>query len=87
MDRLGFHGTISEFFAKLKNNSSFIIDDPVSTDVLRGHSKEDQKLFFKTDYLLMQVKSITECFPLEHSVILLTCISDNRSLRPLFCLF
>ena len=26
--------------------------------VLRGHSKEDQTLFFKTDYRLMQVKSI-----------------------------
>ena len=29
--------------------------------VLSGHSKEDQKLVSKTDYRLMQVKSIAEC--------------------------
>ena len=29
--------------------------------VLSGHSKKDQKLVFKTDYCLMQVKSIIEC--------------------------
>ena len=29
--------------------------------ILSSHSKEDQKLFFKTDYRLMQVKSIAEC--------------------------
>ena len=30
--------------------------------VLRGHSKRRQKLIFKTDYHLMQVKSIAECY-------------------------
>ena len=29
--------------------------------VLSGHSKRRTKLFFKTDYRLMQVKSIAEC--------------------------
>ena len=29
--------------------------------VLSSHSKVDQKLVFKTDYLLMQIKSIAEC--------------------------
>ena len=29
--------------------------------VLSGHSKKRQKLFFKTDYRLKQVKSIAEC--------------------------
>ena len=29
--------------------------------VLSSHSKRSRKLFFKTDYLLMQVKSIAEC--------------------------
>ena len=29
--------------------------------VLRGHSKKDKKLVFKTDFSLMQVKSIAEC--------------------------
>ena len=42
--------------------------------VLSGHSKEDQNLVFKSDYCLMQVKSIAECSPLEHSAIFLTCI-------------
>ena len=33
--------------------------------------KEDQKLFFKTDYFLLQVKSIAECnTPREHSALL-----------------
>ena len=41
--------------------------------VLSGHQKEDQKLVFKTDYHLMQVKSIAECSS-EHSAILLTFI-------------
>ena len=35
--------------------------------------KIDEKIL-KTDYHLMQVKSIAECSPLEHSAILLTCI-------------
>ena len=39
-----------------------------------SHSKEDQKLVFKTDYHLMQVKSITECSTLEHNAKILTCI-------------
>ena len=30
--------------------------------VLRGHSKRRPKLVFNTDYRLMQVKSIAECF-------------------------
>ena len=29
--------------------------------VIRGHSKRRPKLVFKTDYGLMQVKSIAEC--------------------------
>ena len=38
--------------------------------VLSGHSKEDQKLVFKTNYHLMQVKSIKG----EHSALLSTFI-------------
>ena len=37
--------------------------------VLNGHSKEDLNLVFKTDYRLMQVKSIHW----EHSAIISTC--------------
>ena len=29
--------------------------------VLSGHSQKDKNLVFKTDYSLMQVKSIAEC--------------------------
>ena len=29
--------------------------------VLSGHSKEDPKLVFKTDYCLMKVESIADC--------------------------
>ena len=43
--------------------------------VLSGHSKRRQKLFFKTNYRLMQVKSIAECSKgREHSAILSTFI-------------
>ena len=42
--------------------------------VLNDHSKEDKTKVLKTDYCLIQVKSIAECSPLEHSAILLTCI-------------
>ena len=35
--------------------------DHTVTPVLRGHSKRRQKLVFKNDYHLMQVKSIAEC--------------------------
>ena len=36
--------------------------------------KKDQKLVFKTNYRLMQVKSIAKCSYGEHSAILLTFI-------------
>ena len=41
--------------------------------VLRGHSKRRAKLFFKTDYRLMQVK-VCRMLPLEHSAIRSTFI-------------
>ena len=54
--------------------------------VLSGHSKTDQKLVFKTDYSLMQVKSITECSKtiLQY---FRSSLSYHLSLRHLFCLF
>ena len=40
-----------------------------------GHSQKDQKMVFKTDYRLMQVKSIAECSEgREHFAILSTFI-------------
>ena len=39
--------------------------DHLVKHVLKGHSQKDQNLVFKTNFLLMQVKSITECFNLH----------------------
>ena len=44
--------------------------------VLNSHSKIDKTKNFKTDGSLMKVESIVECSPLEHYVILLTCIKQ-----------
>ena len=62
--------------------------------VLRATQKEDQKLVFKTDYCLMQVKSIAECskrafWMLQESILqyFRPSLSYHLSLRPLFCLF
>ena len=52
--------------------------------VLSDHSKIGKTKVLKTDYRLMQVKSIAECFPLEHSAILLTCIKRQLVLKPNF---
>ena len=52
--------------------------------VLSSHSKRRPKLVFKTEYCLMQVKSIAL---LEHSAILSNFIKLPFSLRPSFCLF
>ena len=49
---------------------------------LKRHSQKDKKLVFKTNYRLMQVKSIAEC-----SAILSTFIKLSQVIRCLFCLF
>ena len=51
--------------------------------VLNGHSKEDQ-LVFKTDYHLIQVKSIAECSILQYFQ---TALSYHLQLRHFFLLF
>ena len=55
--------------------------------VLSGHPKKDQKLIIKTNYHLMQVKSIAECS--KGSILQYFCpsLSYHLSLRSLFCLF
>ena len=50
--------------------------------VLSGHSKRRHKLVFKTDYRLMQVKSIWSNLQYFRP-----SLSYHLSLRPLFCLF
>ena len=47
--------------------------------VENGHYQKDQKLVFKTNFCLMQVKSIAECFR--------PSLSYRLSLSSLFCLF
>ena len=44
-----------------QGTSSLVHLDPTVKPVLSGHSKRRPKLVFKTDYRLMQVKSIAEC--------------------------
>ena len=55
--------------------------------VLSGHSKRRQKLFFKTAYRLMQVKSIAECSKGSILQYFRPSLSYYLSLRSLFCLF
>ena len=58
--RLGPHST----HLALLHTSAFAFKEAlVNTEkpVLSGHSKRRQKLVFKTDYHLMQAKSIAEC--------------------------
>ena len=49
------------------------VDEYTVKPVLSNHFQKDRKLVFKTNYCLLQVKSIAECCK-EHSAILLTFI-------------
>ena len=56
--------------------------------VLSGHSKRRQKkMIFKTDYRLMQVKSIAGCSMGRILQYFQPSLCYHLSLRPLFCLF
>ena len=48
---------------------------------------KDQKCVFKTNYCLMQIKSIAECSKGSESAILLTVIKLPFVIKILFCLF
>ena len=52
--------------------------------VLNGHCKEEHKLFFKTDYRLMKVKSIAECSDGSILQYFGPSLSYHLSRRPLF---
>ena len=52
--------------------------------VLSGHSKIDKTKILETDDSLMQAESIAECYLLEHSAILLTCIKRYSVLKTNF---
>ena len=55
--------------------------------VLSSHSKRTQKLVFKTDYHLMQVKNIAECSKRSILQYFQPSLSYHFSLRPFFCIF
>ena len=55
--------------------------------VLNGHSQKGRKLVFKTNYSLMQVKSIAECSKGSILQYFRPSLSYHLSLRPLFCLY
>ena len=55
--------------------------------VLSGHSKRRQKLVFKANYRLMQVKCIAECSKGSILQYFRPSLSYRLSLRSLFCLF
>ena len=55
--------------------------------VLNDHSQKHQKLVFKPNYHLMQVKSIAECSKGSILQYFRPSLSYHLSLRSLFCLF
>ena len=52
--------------------------------VVSVHSKLDKTKILMTNCSLMEVESIAECSPLEHSAILLTCIKRQSVLKTKF---
>ena len=65
-------------------------EDPDQTTVkpvLGGHLKRRPKLVFKTDYHLLQVKSIAECSPWSILQYFQPSLGYHLSLRYFFCLF
>ena len=57
-----------------------------SKTCVNGHSQIDQNMGFKTDYRLMQVKSIAECSKGINLQYFRPTLSYQLSLRPLICL-
>ena len=55
--------------------------------VLNGNSQKDRKFVFKTNYRLLQVKSIAECSKGSILQYFRPSVSYHLSLRSLFCLF
>ena len=53
----------------------------------KGHSQKDQKLVFKTNYHIMQVKSIAECSKGSILQYFRPSLIYHLSLRSPFCLF
>ena len=63
------------------------VQEQYSKTCLKRPLKKDQKLVFKTDYHLMQDKSIAECSMGSILQYFWPSLSYHLSLRPSFCLF
>ena len=63
------------------------ISESYSKTCVKGHFQKDHKLVFKTNYGLMQVKSIAECSKGSILQYFQPSLSYHLSLRSLFCLF
>ena len=74
-------------FSDMKVYNILVLKYTTVKPVLSGHLKRRPKLFFKTDYHLMQVKSIAECSPWGILQYFRPSLSYHLPLRPLFCLF
>ena len=75
---------------KIKRHSNteiFILDTINSKTCVKWSFQKDQKMVFKTNYRLMQVKSIAECSLWSILQYFRPSLSYHLSLRPLFCLF
>ena len=66
-----------------KNN----LNEAYSKTCVNGHSQKDRQLVFKTNYHLMQVKSIAECPKGSILQYFRPSLGYHLSLRSLFCLF
>ena len=73
--------------AHINRETDVILANPGTVNpVLSGHSKRRPKLVFKTNYRLMQVKSIAECSRGTIQQYFRPSLSYHLSLTPLFCL-
>ena len=78
---------LSRNAAHLIQECGVITETKYSKPVLSGHSKKTKNLVFKTDYCLMQVKSIAECSKGSILQYFRPSLRYHLPLRPLFCLF
>ena len=73
---------------QIKSIAECSINDSYSkTCIKNSHPQKVQKFVFKTNYRLMQVKSIAECSKWSILLYFRPSLSYHLSLRSLFCLF
>ena len=75
---------IKTFWDYFREKKSPVLCLKYSETCLKRPLKHRQNKGLKDNGSLMKVKSIAECSKREHSAIFSTCISNNRSLKPIF---